>query len=121
MEYAFTALKRYAEFSGRSRRLEYGMFLVVVFLISIILVFIDMQTGMFAPDSGLGLLSSLFSLAVMVPGIAVGVRRLHDINASGWWYLLILIPLVNVVLVLFLLFKQGMAGANRFGPDPKAM
>lgn len=68
----------------------------------------------------MGLLGGLWGLFIVIPGIALGVRRLHDVNASGWWYLLAILPLVNLGLLLFLLLKPGTDGPNRFGDDPKA-
>lgn len=119
MDYLFTAFKRYAEFSGRSRRLEFGMFQVLVIVVSVVLAFLEADSGIDDPNFGSGPLSIIFTLAILIPAIALGVRRLHDFNASGWWYLLVLIPVVNIVLMLVLLFKRGTEGINRFGPDPK--
>ena len=89
---------------------------VVVIVGSGILSFIDAALGFGDPQyGGAGVLSAIFVLATIVPGIAVGVRRLHDINLSGWWYLLMLVPVVGVVLALVLLFKGGNEGDNEGG------
>jgi uncharacterized membrane protein YhaH (DUF805 family) len=72
-----------------------------------------------APDGQpVSILGALFSLAVLLPTIAVGVRRLHDIDRTGWWYLLILIPVLGALVLLFFFVQRGTVGANRFGPDP---
>nr|WP_236263475.1 DUF805 domain-containing protein [Pantoea sp. S62] len=101
-----SVLKKYAVFTGRARRKEYWMFT----LFNILIVFL---LGIFEAIIGArDILSNLYSLAVFIPGIAVGVRRLHDTDRSGWWLLL---PVVNIVFLAL----EGQAGANRFGSDPK--
>ena len=99
-------LKKYAVFSGRARRKEYWMFTLFNILIAFLLGILETIIG--AGD----ILSNLYSLAVLIPGIAVGVRRLHDTDRSGWWLLL---PIVNIVFLAL----EGQSGTNRFGSDPK--
>lgn len=146
MHWVTLPLKRYAEFRGRSRRLEFWSFQLAVIVIYVVLFFLMMGGIPFAelasdnPDPnafgdmgilfwiGWGLLA-LFVLAIFVPSLAVTVRRLHDRNMSGWWYggLLIasFIPIVNVVAIfgylalLVILLLPGTEGPNRYGPDPK--
>ncbi|MGE7994192.1 DUF805 domain-containing protein [Pseudomonas sp. NPDC089554] len=103
----FEVMKKYATFQGRARRKEYWLFLLVSTLISFFIGFVEGLVG--APQ----FLSSLFSLVVLLPGIAVAVRRLHDSNHSGWW---LLVPIVNLIFMI----QEGTSGANRFGADPKA-
>lgn len=67
---------------------------------------------------GSGLISGLIMLALLLPGIAVGVRRLHDIDRSGWWLLIIFVPIIGVIAVIYWACLKGTDGANRFGPDP---
>lgn len=103
----------YATFEGRARRSEYWYFVLASFLISVILSILDSILGTQMPvdvatDEKQGLISGVYSLLVLIPSIAVGVRRLHDSNKSGWWLLL---PLYN----LYLLIRKGTEGANRFG------
>ncbi|MGC0952959.1 DUF805 domain-containing protein [Pantoea agglomerans] len=99
-------LKKYAVFSGRARRNEYWMFTLFNILIAFLL-------GIFETIIGAGdILSNLYSLAILIPGIAVAVRRLHDTDRSGWWLLL---PIVNIVFLAL----EGQSGTNRFGSDPK--
>jgi uncharacterized membrane protein YhaH (DUF805 family) len=104
-----SVLKKYAVFSGRASRSEYWQFVLVSIIISIILGIVDDTLGLSRPDGG-GVLSDIYVLVVLIPSIAVGVRRIHDGDRSGWW---ILLPLYN----LYLLIIKGTAGPNRFGPD----
>lgn len=99
------ALTRYADFQGRSGKVEYTVFVIFVFLLSLVLSVIFRDW-----------LVSLVMLLVLIPNIAVGVRRLHDIDASGWWYLLVLVPVVGLIMIIALMFMEGTPGPNRFGP-----
>ncbi len=103
---------KYASFSGRARRQEYWMFILVYIIAYVLLAVIDAVVGTMV-------LALIFSLALLVPSLAVAVRRLHDTNRSGWWLLLGLIPLVGLVLIVFLAL-EGTKGDNQYGPDPKA-
>jgi uncharacterized membrane protein YhaH (DUF805 family) len=114
------ALKKYAVFSGRSRRKEYWYFALFVIIISFVLSIIDVLTGAYARTVGVGLLSSIFSLAVLIPSIAVTVRRLHDIDRSGWWLLIALVPLVGWIVLLGFSVQEGTPGSNRYGFNPKS-
>jgi uncharacterized membrane protein YhaH (DUF805 family) len=119
MNWYLGVLKKYAEFNGRARRKEYWMFFLFNLLISIGLSIIDTMTGA-VNQWGLGLLSGLYGLAVLVPSIAVAVRRLHDTDRSGWWLLISLIPLIGVIVLLVFLLLDGTPGDNKYGPSPKA-
>ncbi len=68
----------------------------------------------------MGLLSGIYGLAVIIPSIAVGVRRMHDIDRTGWWLLIAFIPLIGVIVLLIFALLPGTAGDNKYGPDPKA-
>ena len=120
MSWFVEALKKYAVFSGRSRRKEYWYFALFVIIISFVLSIIDLLTGAYARTVGVGLLSSIFSLAVLIPSIAVTVRRLHDIDRSGWWLLIALVPLVGWIVLLVFSVQEGTPGSNRYGPNPKS-
>ena len=78
-----------------------------------------MQVGTFDSKTGAGLLNSVFSLVVLLPGLGVSVRRLHDTDHSGWWLLILLVPLVGVIVLLIFLVRDSQPGSNRFGPNPK--
>ena len=113
MEFFIRAYQNYANFSGRDTRQQYWMFYLFYVIASIILSIIDNVIG---TD---GLLGGLFALATLVPSLAIGARRLHDIGKSGWWQLIILIPLIGVIVLIVFLVKQGMMGDNQFGNDPR--
>lgn len=112
-------LTRYAQFDGRASRKEYWMFQLFVVL-AIMVGYAGMGIGA-AMESNVvmglfGVLVGLFSLAVLVPSIAVGIRRLHDIDKSGWFLLVALIPLVGGIILLIFNVMPGTPGENRFGP-----
>lgn len=112
-------LRRYAKFDGRARPREYWMFALAGVLISIVGSILSVALG----DAGnaVDVLMVVYSLAVIVPSIAVGVRRLHDIDRSGWWLLIGLIPLVGAIVLLVFAVQGGTPGHNRFGPNPAEM
>jgi uncharacterized membrane protein YhaH (DUF805 family) len=114
------ALKKYAVFSGRSRRKEYWYYVLFVAIISIVLSIIDGLFGTYHRSTGAGLLSTIFSLAVLIPSIAVSVRRLHDIDRTGWWVLISLVPLVGWIVLLVFHVQDSTPGTNRYGPNPKS-
>jgi uncharacterized membrane protein YhaH (DUF805 family) len=119
MDWYLAALKKYAQFSGRARRKEYWYFALFNMIFSIALSFIDGLTGTWDPESGVGLLSTIYSLAVLIPSIAVGVRRLHDTGRSAWWLLILLIPLIGVIIFLVFMVLDSEAGDNQYGASPK--
>ncbi|MGY1500069.1 DUF805 domain-containing protein [Streptomyces sp. QTS52] len=112
MNYFLDVLKKYAVFSGRARRKEYWMFALFVAIISIVLAIIDAAIGS-------QILTLLFSLAILLPGLGVGVRRLHDTGRSGWWILFGIVPLVGSITLLVFACLEGDAGENKYGPNPK--
>ena len=115
MNWYFEVLKKYAEFNGRARRMEYWMF----FLFNCIIASVLWAGSMFLLHRGMWLYM-LYSLAVLIPGIAVSVRRLHDTNKSGWWLLISLIPFVGAIILLVFFFMDSQPGDNQYGPNPKA-
>lgn len=119
MNWYFEVLKKYAVFNGRARRKEYWYFLLFHIIVSIVLAFIDVATGLFITEAGVGMLSSIYMLAILIPSIAVSVRRLHDTNRSGWWMLILLVPLIGpIVLIVFMVF-DGKPEENKYGINPK--
>lgn len=119
-----TVFSNYATFSGRARRAEYWWFALFNVLASLALqildlvIFGDYRMG---HDAGAGLpnvLGGLFSLAILLPSIAVWVRRLHDVGRSGWWWLLALIPVIGWIILFYWSVRRGDVGGNSFGPDP---
>jgi len=119
MEWYLTVLRKYAVFSGRARRREFWMFALINFVISIGLGIIDMIIGTDF-GTGSGVLSGIYALAVLIPSLAVGVRRLHDTGRTGWWLLIGLIPLVGVIILIVFYAQDGQRADNQYGPDPKA-
>jgi uncharacterized membrane protein YhaH (DUF805 family) len=119
MTWFLMPLQKFATFSGRSRRKEYWMFFLFTAVVSIVLAVVDMGIGTYHEASGVGLLSALFTLAVLIPWIAVTARRFHDIGKSGWLQLLFIIPLVGLILWIVWMARAGDQGPNSYGPDPK--
>lgn len=119
MNWYLEVLKKYAEFSGRARRKEYWFFALFNFLIAVALGFIEMSAGLTYGEYGYGPLSGLYALAVLIPGIAVTVRRLHDTGRSGWWILIGLVPIIGWIVLLVFMFLDSQPGDNDHGPNPK--
>ena len=119
MNWYFEVLKKYAVFSGRARRKEYWYFFLFNIIIQIVLAFVDSATGNFDPEVGMGPLGTIYILAVLIPGIAVTVRRLHDIGRSAWYLLVLLVPLIGVIVLLVFLAQDGKPGQNQYGVNPK--
>lgn len=119
MNWYLQVLKKYAVFRGRARRKEYWVFTLFSVAISIVLGVVDQALG-FADREGAGPLSGLYSLAVLIPSLAVAVRRLHDTGRSGWWILIGIIPCVGFVVLLIFMIQEGQPEPNEYGPNPKA-
>lgn len=111
--------KKAVVFQGRARRLEYICFGIINAVVIILLAVIDGLIGTYSVDLGVGLLWGLFSVATILPSISVTIRRFHDMNYAGLWFLLSFVPLINIIVMLFLIFAPGSPGHNRFGPDPR--
>jgi len=105
---------KYADFKGRARRKEYWMYYLVYIILAFLVGFIDGFLGLYP------ILSSIFSLALLIPSIAVAVRRLHDTGKSGWWLLISLVPLLGALYLLYLMIKDSQPDTNAWGPNPKA-
>lgn len=110
--FMFEALKKYAVFDGRATRKEYWLFVLLYIILIIVFSVLDVLLS-----------SSIFvvlvPLALLIPQLAVIVRRLHDINCSGWWILLALVPLLGSIILFVMMLIDGTKGKNRFGDDPK--
>lgn len=119
MNWYLHVLKNYATFSGRARRKEYWMFFLISALISIVLTLLDILLGTYSVEYEAGLFSGLYSLLILIPSIAVVVRRLHDTDRSGWWILISLIPLIGVIVLFVFICLDSQPGTNRFGANPK--
>lgn len=131
-----TCLGKYATFSGRAARSEFWWFMLFIFVAQIVLGYVDravfgpgevvnMASGM---QDGMGMdfsfvyqpqpITGLFMLAMLLPNLAVGARRLHDTGRSGWWLLIGLIPLIGIIVLLVFFVSKGNEGENKYGPDP---
>ena len=112
MNWYLKVVKQYADFNGRAHRTEFWMFTLVNFIIMLILAVVDgMITG--------GLIYALYALAMFLPSLGVGVRRLHDTGRSGWWILVGLIPFIGIIVLIVFWVQDSQPGSNAFGPSPK--
>ena len=111
--------KKYVDFSGRARRSEYWYFFLFTIIVSIVAGIIDGILGT-RSSNGTGLVGAIASLALLLPTLGVGVRRLHDTGRSGWWLLIGLIPLIGAI-VLLVFFVQDSHPDNQYGPNPKGL
>lgn len=122
MEWYAIAMQRYAQFTGRSRRREYWIFALVNTIIFCVLYAVGI-TFFFAGQRPIGIalfaLCFAYALAVIIPGLSCGVRRLHDIGKSGWFMLLPLIPFFGGLILIVLHLLDSQPGANQYGPNPK--
>lgn len=114
MEHFLSVIKQYANFNGRARRQEFWMFFLFFFIFYVVLVIIDRILG-------LGFLALIYSLALLVPYLSVGARRLHDTGKSGWFQLLLLIPLIGFIVLVVLWAQDSSPGDNQHGPNPKGV
>lgn len=112
MDYYIDALKKYADFTGRATRQQYWMFILFYLVFYIVLSVVDGLLG--SP-----ILSTVYSLALLVPSISIAARRLHDTSRTGWWQLIALVPLIGVI-VLLVFLVQDSHPSNDYGPNPKA-
>jgi uncharacterized membrane protein YhaH (DUF805 family) len=119
MQWFLLAVRQYAVFQGRSRRREYWYFGLFGTLFYLPLLICDLSLHTMFEGTGFGILSGIYTLALLVPSIAVGARRMHDINQSGWLQILNFIPVIGAFAMLYFTLKDGDVGSNQFGPDPK--
>jgi len=116
----FNLQQFYFSAQGRVNRKQWWLRLILpIFVITLVLAFIDKVTGAYDPKLGVGILSGLFLLACLIPAILVDIKRWHDRDKSGWWMLIVLVPIIGSMWFLIELgFLAGTPGANRFGPPP---
>ena len=126
MEWYIKCLKNYTEFEGRARRKEYWMFILIHSIVLLALTFLFIL--LFDTIRSIGVVATLFPYFIyvfasfaIISTISVTIRRLHDVNKSGWHFFNILKPIVGIIWLLVLLFKAGDKGDNKYGPDPKAI
>lgn len=114
MEWYKKVLSNYANFEGRARRKEFWMFALFNLIIYFAIAVVEMMIGTYM------ILGSIYLLAVIVPSIAVAIRRMHDIGKSGWFLLIGLIPFLGALVLIYFYIQEGQRGANEYGSDPKA-
>lgn len=120
MDWYFKVLRNYVGFSGRARRKEFWMFILVNIVLTGVLSILDKMLGLrIAKDEGL--LTTIYGVLIFLPYWAVQFRRLHDTDRSAWWLLLLLIPIVGWLIILAFNCQNGTPGENKFGSDPKAL
>ena len=113
------SLARYASFGGRARRSEYWCFTILHWLAILLAMVVSYLAMLASPALGVILYSIVF-LGTLLPHLAISIRRLHDVNRTGWWYLVGFVPLLGAIVLLVLFCTDGTRGPNRFGADPKA-
>tara|TARA_B100000929_G_scaffold49662_1_gene36106 strand:- start:671 stop:1075 length:405 start_codon:yes stop_codon:yes gene_type:complete len=119
MEWYIKVINSYSDFNGRARRKEYWMFTLWNIIFALLASLLDYSFGIVYPLVGYGPLYIAYALFVLVPGIAVAVRRLHDTGKSGWMYLVAFIPIAGWIWLLILFVTEGNEGNNAYGEDPK--
>ena len=119
MDWYLKVINSYNDFNGRARRKEYWMFVLINLLFSMLAAFLDRMFGITWGEVGYGPLYVVYGLIVLIPGLAVIIRRLHDIGKSGWMLLIAFIPLIGVFWLLFLLVTDSTPGENQYGKNPK--
>jgi len=117
--YKKVVFENYANFKGRARRSEYWYFILGNFIATIIAIIIDNIIGITFAGTPYGYLYFIYMLAVLLPNLAVSVRRLHDVNKSGWFILIGIIPIIGAIWLLVLFCTEGDRGTNQYGADPK--
>jgi uncharacterized membrane protein YhaH (DUF805 family) len=108
----------YVNFQGRAIRSEFWFWVLFVFIVVFVADLIDLLLFGTGLGRGFSLLGSIASLALLLPGLGVSVRRLHDIDRSGWWLLIVFVPLIGGIVLIVFDVMPGTPGPNRFGPDP---
>ena len=119
MEWYTEVLKKYAVFQGRARRQEFWMFFLFNTMFSLLAAVVDNIIGTRYQDMWYGIFYTLYSLAMLIPSLAVEIRRLHDVGKSGWWLFISLIPLIGAIWLFVLLVTDSQPGENQYGPNPK--
>ena len=118
MNWYLDAWKNYVNFQGRARRKAYWMFVLFNLIALVVLSFIEGAIGL-SGENGYGILTGLYTLAMILPLIALAVRRLHDTGRSGWWILIGLVPLIGPIVLIVFYVTDSQPGTNEYGPNPK--
>ena len=121
MNYYISVIKKYVDFSGRARRAEYWYFYLFTIIFLIVAMILDSILGLKIGGSNIGFIYLIYALFIIIPSIAVAVRRLHDIGKSGWMLLISLIPFIGGIWLLVLMVRDSEMGDNKYGPNPKGV
>lgn len=119
MNWYLEVVQKYAVFEGRARRKEYWYFTLFNVLIAIGLSVLDSITGTFNPETGVGLFGGIYTLVIFLPSLGVLIRRLHDTGRTGWWCLIVLVPVLGALVLLVFVILDSEPGENAYGPNPK--
>jgi uncharacterized membrane protein YhaH (DUF805 family) len=119
MNWYLKALSQYADFSGRARRKEYWMFILFNMIFALLAMTLDNLLGIAMKEIGYGPLYGLYAIAMFIPGLAVLIRRLHDVGKSGWMLFILFIPLVGLIWLFILLCSDSQTEENKWGENPK--
>lgn len=119
MKWFIKALNQYADFSGRARRTEYWMFTLINAIFAVVAMILDNIVGLTTGGQPYGVIYLIYALGMLIPGLAVAVRRLHDVGKSGWFLLIGLIPIVGSIWLIILMLTESTPGDNEYGPNPK--
>jgi uncharacterized membrane protein YhaH (DUF805 family) len=119
MNWYLKVLKQFADFSSRARRTEYWMFVLFNIIFTIVAMILDNLLGLTIGDLPYGVFYFLYGFALLIPSLAVSVRRLHDLGKSGWMIFIAFIPIVGAIWLLVLMATEGKPGDNQYGPNPK--
>ena len=120
IDWATRPLKKYADFSGRAPRAEYWWFYLLVIVVYLVASIVDSMMWSNFGGTGYGMMTALAGLALLIPSIAAGARRLHDTDRSGWWLLIAFIPIIGAIVLIVFFVLQGTQGPNSYGEDPSA-
>jgi uncharacterized membrane protein YhaH (DUF805 family) len=118
VNYYFSAFRKYAVFKGRATRSEYWYFTLFNILAVLGFGLIDQLMGTFNFDAGYGPLSAIYTLAMILPGLGVSIRRLHDTGRSGWWFVITIIPIIGLLVFLFFALQDSDPNPNDYGESP---
>lgn len=113
-----TVFNNYATFTGRAARPEYWWWVLFSVVVSLVLGLLDSLLFHSQMGRGVGILGGIFSLATLIPSLAVSVRRMHDVARSGWWLLIVLVPIIGALVLLYWFVQRGTVGPNDYGQDP---
>ncbi|MFN1619218.1 DUF805 domain-containing protein [Vibrio rotiferianus] len=118
-DWYYKVILNYTNFNGRARRQEYWYFTLVNVLVNLVMGIIDRVIGSVMQMDSFGFFGVIYALFIMIPSIAVTVRRLHDSGRTGWWALIAFVPVIGILVLLYFLIQDSEEGSNQYGVSPK--